>query len=172
MCKSFTVLLCVLFTFSQQADAQTNTLKTPTLSANVNDLESLFTDAQKGQLDSACIMFAYKTNIPVAIITFGSANTTKENANNFTQQTDSLMFENSSSVDVAIFLSKEFRVLNFKANTPFDSDTSKIGDWKTRIQQAFTASVQPHISLLKEGKYAEAIVAILSELSAAVKKEF
>jgi len=49
MCKSFPVLLCLLFTFSQHADAQSNTLKTPTLSANVNDLESLFTDAQKSK---------------------------------------------------------------------------------------------------------------------------
>jgi uncharacterized membrane protein YgcG len=73
---AFTVLLLLL---SAGAKSQAPSLTIPELGGNVNDLEGLFTDAQKSQLDSVCTLFAYKTNIPIAVVTFGAANTTKEN---------------------------------------------------------------------------------------------
>ncbi len=172
MAKCFFVVTVLFIVFVQQAAAQNSVLKIPHLSGNVNDWESLLTDAEKSQLDSTCTMFVFKTNIPVSVITFGSNNTTKENANDFAQQADSVLFQYGNGLHVAIFLSKEFRVLSFKANTPVQNDTASLANWKTSIQKAFTASVQPHIGLLKQGKYADGLILILSDLSGAVKKDF
>ena len=118
------------------------------------------------------MLFAYKTNIPILVVTFGAGNTTKEGSDGFVQQVDSLLFDNNASTaDMAIFLSKDFRVLNFQNHTPATSDTSKLGEWKAKMQQIFTNSVQPYIPLLKDGKYAEALLATISDLAVAVKKE-
>ncbi len=172
MAKCLVVVTALFLVFVQHAAAQNSLLKIPRLSGSVNDWEGLLTEAEKSQLDSTCTMFVFKTNIPVSVITFGSNNTTKENANDFAQQADSILFQYGSGLHVAIFLSKEFRVLSFKANTPVQNDTANLANWKTNIQQAFTASVQPHISLLKQGKYADGLILILSDLSTAVKKDF
>jgi len=173
MAKHITALLAGLFLFTQCAFCQTPAMKIPELTGNVNDFESLFTDAQKSQIDSVITIFAYQTNIPISVITFGPANTTKENSDEFIQQTDSVLYQHhGNGTDVAIFLSKEFRVLSFKANAPARKDTSNLAGWKAKMQQVFTGSVQQYIPLLKDGKYAEAIVATIADLGVTVKKEF
>jgi hypothetical protein len=74
-------------------------------------------------------------------------------------------------MDMAIFLSKEFRVLSFKASSPQNTDTTKLGEWKAKMHDIFMKCAQPYIPLLKDGKYAEAIMGTITDLAVAVKKE-
>jgi hypothetical protein len=172
MSKFLAAIILFLLIGTQYVYCQSSNSKIPTIAGNINDWEGLFTDAQKAQLDSISVIFAYKTNIPISVVTFGATNTTKEGTDAFVAQVDSLLFQNNESrADMAIFLSKDFRVLNFQNHTPATSDTSKLGEWKAKMQQIFTSSVQPYIPLLKDGKYAEALLATISDLAVAVKKE-
>jgi hypothetical protein len=67
---------------------------------------------------------------------------------------------------------KDFRTLGLKANTPSAGDTTKYNDWKVKMQQVFSAGVQPYIPMFKEGKYAEALIAAIGNLAVGIKKEF
>jgi hypothetical protein len=173
MAKYLTALFIALFACVLQGHSQADAIKIPAFSGNVNDWGSLFTDGQKSRLDSACTVFTYQTNIPIALITFGAVNTTKESSAAFIDKTDSILYTNNNGqAEVAIFLSKEYRALSFKANTPANDDTTKNGEWRVKLQQIFTASVQPNIPLLKDGKYADALISIIGDLAVGVKKEF
>ncbi len=172
MAKQVAALLVAFLLTVTYINAQSPAIKLPPFSGNVNDWESLFTDAQKLQLDSACTVFIYQTNIPIAVVTFGAANTTKADADEFIQKADSMYYQYSNAEkDMAIFLSKEFRVLSFKASNPQSGDTSTFNAWKVKLQGIFSACAQPYIPLLKDGKYAEALIATIKDLAVAVKKE-
>ncbi len=168
MIKNILAILIINLAFGSVAFSQLAPLK---VNSNLNDWESLFTVEQARQLDSSTKTFNAQTNIPIALITFGTDKTSKDDANNFMLLTDSLFHAGRKSEDMAIFLSKEFRVLNFKVNSPSNFDSTKFTEWQAKLQSIFLTAAKPYIPLLKEGKYFEAISATIADLGVALKKQ-
>ncbi len=104
------------------------------------------------------------------LVTMGSAVTPSNNIDNFTIQVDSIFHNNHNILDMAIFLSKEFRTLTINAQFPNNTDTAQMQAIKERVQQLFQEAAKPYIPLLKEGKYTEALMGTITDLADAIKK--
>ena len=166
------IIIAAIFTVtcSLHSFCQTPPAKIPAINGNVNDWEHLFNDAQNKQLDSVITAFSNKTNAPMILVTMGSAVTPLSNIDNFTMQVDSVFHNNHNILDMAIFLSKEFRKLTINAQFPSNVDTAQMQAIKERVQQLFQEAAKPYIPLLKEGKYAEALMGTITDLADAIKK--
>ena len=157
----------LLLVFVEHAVCQTG--KLPAISGNLNDWENIYTHAQKSRLDSAINDFATNTKVQLALITFSSANTTADKIDPFTDAVDSAFHAKRDTLDLAIFLSKEFRRLIVKAKAPSSATDEQMKQLEIKIQNLFQVATGPHVPLLKEGKFTEALVATIADLKIAVK---
>jgi len=166
MKKIIVITFITFFAFSISCFSQTTI---PAVNGGVNDWEKMFDALQKARLDSSINDFAAHTNVQLALVTFGSANTTADKIDLFTDAVDSAFHAKHDTLDLAIFLSKEFRRLIIKAKAPSGATDEQMKQLEVKIQNLFQVATGPHVPLLKEGKFTEALVATIADLKIAVK---